>query len=88
MISPNDGSFELYTYKSGDGARLGRHDVAVSATVEDPTDKNERYPGVRFIIPEKFGNRDTSGLSYEVKPDGNTIEIQLKSNGTATIVAQ
>ena len=88
VVSPNDGSFELYTYKSGDGARLGRHMVAVVATVDDPTDKDERYPGVRFVIPEKFANRDTSGLSYEVKPEGNVIQIELRSNGTGAIVAQ
>lgn len=88
VISPNDGSFELYTYKSGDGARLGRHLVAVSATVDDPSDKDERYPGVRFIIPDKFANRDISGLEFDVKPSGNAIEIQLHSNGTGKIVAQ
>lgn len=88
VISPNDGSFELYTYKSGDGARLGRHVVAVSATVDDPSDKDERYPGVRMIIPDKFASGDTSGLTYEVNSSGNEIEIQLHANGTGTIVAK
>jgi hypothetical protein len=89
VISPNDGSFELTTYKSGDGARVGRHTVAVSATVDEPNSKaDDRYPGVRFVIPEKFSDRDTSGLVYEVNTRSNVVEIQLRSNGTGTIVAQ
>jgi hypothetical protein len=89
IISPNDGSFQLSTYKSGDGARLGRHTVSVSATVEEPISKaDDRYPGVRSVIPEKFANRDTSGLVYEVNTRTNVVEIQLRSNGTGTIVAQ
>jgi hypothetical protein len=89
VISKGDGSFNLSTYKSGDGARLGRHTVAVSATVNDPSTKTEeKYPGVRFVIPEKFCNGDTSGLTYDVKSGSNGIEIQLHSNGTGTIVEQ
>jgi hypothetical protein len=89
VILLKDGSFELSTYKPGDGARLGQHTVAVSATVEDRTAQSEdRYPGVRFVIPEKFANGDTSGLGYEVKPGGNVIQIQLRSDGTGAIVAQ
>jgi hypothetical protein len=89
VISLNDGSFELSTYKSGDGARVGRHTVAVSATVDEPNSKtDDRYPGVRFVIPEKFADRDTAGLVYEVNTRSNVVEIQLRSNGTGTIVAQ
>jgi hypothetical protein len=89
VISPTDSTFELTTYKPGDGARLGRHSVAVSATVDDPSDKDDRYPGVRLITPHKFGNGDTSGLTYEVESGkNNQIEIQLHSNGTGAIVAK
>jgi hypothetical protein len=89
VISSKDGSFELSTYKSGDGARLGQHSVAVSATVDDRTAQSEeRYAGVRFVIPEKFSKGDTSGLTYEVKPGDNSIKIELRSDGTGSIVAQ
>jgi hypothetical protein len=88
-ISPADGTFELSTYTPGDGARIGQHTVAVSATVDDPSSQVEdKYPGVRFITPDKFANRDTSGLTYEVKPEGNVLRIQLRSDGTGTIVTQ
>jgi hypothetical protein len=89
VISPANGSFELTTYETGDGARIGTHAVAVSATVEDRTVQTEKaYPGVRSVIPEKFADRDRSGLVFEVKPGGNVVEIQLRSNGTGAIVAK
>jgi hypothetical protein len=89
VISPTDGSFELTTYDTGDGARLGLHAVSVSATVEDRSVKYEKsYTGVRSVIPEKFTERDTSGMTFEVKPGENVVEIQLRSNGTGTVVAK
>lgn len=89
VISPTDGSFVLTTYQSGDGARIGTHAVAVSATVDDRSANMEKdYPGLRFVIPEKFANRDSSGLEIEVKPGNNIVEIQLHSNGTGKVFAQ
>jgi hypothetical protein len=89
VVSPENGMFELTTYSPGDGARIGRHAVAVSATVDVPTDEvDNKYPGVRFVIPEKFADRDASGLVYEVKPDGNLIRIQIRSDGTGAIGAE
>ena len=89
VVSPENGMFELTTYSPGDGARIGRHAVAVSATVDDLTAKIEnKYPAVRFVIPEKFADRDASGLVYDVKPEGNVIRIQIRSDGTGAIVAE
>jgi hypothetical protein len=88
-ISPADGSFELSTYSPGDGARIGRHLVAVSATVDDPTAQTEdKYPGVRSVISDKFASRDTSGLTYDVKPEANLIRIRIQSDGTGTIIEE
>ena len=88
-ISLDDGSFELSTYSSGDGARIGAHTVAVSATVDDPSATAEdKYPGVRSVIPEEFANRDTSGLACEVEPGGNFVRIQIRSDGTGAIVKE
>lgn len=89
VVSPKNGTFELTTYSPGDGARIGRHAVAVSATVDDPAAKIEnKYPAVCFVIPENFADRDASGLAYEVKPEGNVIRIQIRSDGTGAIVAE
>jgi hypothetical protein len=88
-VSTETGAFELTTYAAGDGARIGRHAVAVSATVDDPKAQTEdKYPGVRFVIPEKFSKKDMSGLVYEVKPGDNRIRIQIRSDGTGAIVAE
>ena len=88
-ISPHDGSFELSTYASGDGARIGAHSVAVSATVDDPSATAEdKYPGVRSVIPEGFANRDSSGLACEVEPGENFVRIQIRSDGTGSIVKE
>ncbi|MEX0642555.1 MAG: hypothetical protein WD468_07630 [Pirellulales bacterium] len=89
VISPMDGTFELSTYRDGDGARIGPHSVAVSATVAAPADHDDdRYPAIRFVIPEKFSNRETSGLAFDVKPGSNFVEIQLRSDGTGEILAR
>lgn len=89
VISPTDGSFTLSTYSPGDGARIGPHQVTVSATVEDRNSQTEeKYPGIRFIIPEKLNDRDRSGLTYDVKRGENLIRIQIRSDGTGTVVAE
>jgi hypothetical protein len=89
IISAQDGGFELSTYGTNDGARIGRHTVAVNATVDDPNAETEdKYPGVRFVIPQKFSNRDTSGLVFDVKPGTNVIQIQLRSSGPSEIISQ
>jgi hypothetical protein len=86
-ISPTDGTFELSTYEDGDGAVVGPATLSVTATIDDPNaGKIEgRHQPVKFIIPEKFGDRDTSGLSYEVMSDENFLRIKLASDGTAVI---
>jgi len=89
IVSAADGSFQLSTYAPGDGARIGPHRVTVSATVEDRNDQTEdKYPGIRFIIPEKLNDRDRSGLTYDVKAGENALRIQIHSDGTGTIVAE
>ena len=89
VISPQDGSFVLTTYHSGDGAKIGHHSVAVSATVSDPSVKAEdKYPGIRSTIPENFSNRDTSNLSIDVEPGENVIKIEINSDGTGLIIKE
>lgn len=89
VISPEDGSFELSTYSPKDGARLGQNLVTVSATVDDPNATvDAKYPALRFVIPEKFADRDESGLAFEVKPGGNVIRIKIRSDGTGEIVTE
>jgi hypothetical protein len=89
IVSKGDGLFQLTTYTSGDGARLGNHQVAVSATVNDPhANTEDKYPGVRSVIPEEFANRDRSGLTCEVEPGGNFVRIKIQSDGTGVVVKE
>lgn len=89
IIDPADGSFELTTYKEGDGALVGPARVTVSATVDDPRSTAEdKYPGVRWVIPETFADRDQSGLACEVTAGKkNVFRIKISSNGSGTVEA-
>lgn len=89
-ISPQDGSFRLSTYKKGDGAIVGPAAVSVSATVDDSNAPElDRYHGVRWQIPVKFGHRDTSELNCEVVAGKvNFFRIKLAADGTGEIIAE
>ncbi|MEX1224712.1 MAG: hypothetical protein WEA31_09215, partial [Pirellulales bacterium] len=57
-----DGNFVLSTYKTGDGAVAGEHEVTVAKMVKaDPNDTSS-YPEMRAAIPVKYNNPRTSGL--------------------------
>ena len=81
--SSADGTFVLSTYDQGDGAIVGHHLVTVTArevgAADTPGAPGITRPG-RSLIPERYGNTATSGLSFEVT-DGpeNVFEIQLTS---------
>lgn len=64
-----DGSFELSTYKPGDGALLGKHKVAV-------VEYKPGEPPPPPIIDRAFFSTRTSGLHINV--ERNTPEVILK----------
>ena len=76
-------------FTDGDGAVVGPGKPAVTATVDDATPQTEdEYPGVRWVIPHKFGDGDPSGLVYGVKADvENFTTIRLTSEGKGEVVA-
>ena len=84
-----DGTFELSTFGSGDGAIVGPAHVTVSATVDEPDAVTvDRGVGVRWIIPERFGGED-SGLSCDVVAGKeNVFRIRLASDGSGEITAE
>lgn len=89
-INPADGSFQLGTYDDSDGALIGPGRIAVSATVDDPNaGPREKHPGVRWVIPESFADRDFSGLAYEVVGGKtNVVRIKISSDGSGTVEAE
>jgi len=86
------GSFRLSTFteEGGDGAIPGLAKVWVTATVNDPSaPPTEGGDAVRWIIPLKFGNPDTSGLACDVKAgEENVFRIKLSSDGSGQIEAE
>lgn len=75
-----DGSFELSTYGDGDGALIGTHQVAV-AVREPSTSSSPEAPLGKLLVPEKYTNALDSGLTIEVKADGENapvLELQSK----------
>lgn len=79
-----DGSFTLTTYRNGDGAIVGAHEVLVSATeahagTAKPVDPGMEAPIPKSLIPEKYASFSTSGITAEVKPgEQNHFVIELK----------
>ena len=83
------GKARLKTYIEGDGATLGTHKVMIekseavggqSVGTDDPKYNPNAPPAtVKYLIPQKYSNIATSGLTAEVKADGaNEFEFDLK----------
>lgn len=76
------GAYTLTTFKKGDGAVLGRHKVVITAFQEsaDPVEASAKLPPP--LIPLKYMNLMTSGLTAEVKDGDNTIDFALPEEPT------
>lgn len=81
------GEFELFTFQPGDGAVIGSHNVTIVAR-EEPVGEvkgGTSMPGgptspklTKAIIPKKYFDAGTSGLTAEVTEDGdNYFEFDL-----------
>ena len=74
-----DGTFELGTYETDDGAIEGRHLVAIDPPL--PTDFNPDAGPPPDVIHRRYRQHDTSGLVLVVSPDGPnevTLEVAKK----------
>jgi len=73
-----DGSYTLTTYKSGDGAVLGKHKVIVVAMQDMgsvlPESRNPLPPP---IVPMKYTSLATTDLTADVEQKENTINFDL-----------
>ncbi len=71
------GKFSLSTYQPGDGAVVGKHDIAVEVTEE--VKMKDGDTGVKYLIPEKYSNHLKSGINVDIPPGGDkNIQINLK----------
>jgi len=69
-----DGSFEMTTFKKGDGVVAGEYNITVSAysspvLTREQTEAGVRGTGRKLMIPEKYLEAATSGLSDQVDAD-------------------
>ncbi|WP_196782267.1 hypothetical protein [Bremerella volcania] len=80
----SDGSFSLSTYGNGDGAIVGKHQIAVTATEADAgtmaeTAANTEMAVPKSMIPKKYTSFSTSELTAEVVSNGdNQFTLELK----------
>lgn len=73
----SDGSFTLGTYGETDGATLGPHRVAVIAT-ESQGNTDDLDAPRRWLIPPRYGDPSTSGLTFTVESNGpNRFDLRL-----------
>lgn len=78
-----EGRFEMTTLKPGDGSQIGHHLVAIQAyEILGSQDPNSPTPIVsKPLIPERYGDPHTSGLTAEVHPDReNHLTFELISH--------
>src|SRR4029079_2417156 len=68
-----DGTFMLSTFGANDGAVPGKYRVAINPLTNPNPDK----PPIKSKLPAKYENLDSSGLTVEVKPGQNNIELEL-----------
>ena len=96
-VTNADGEFELESFREGDGALIGTHDVAIAkaertGTTEaqdaDPlapmsldTTTSARRTQLKWLLPKKYSDVKTSGLTATVEPDTeNHFEFDLDSS--------
>lgn len=80
---------EATTFTQGDGVPVGEHKVAVSATADpgsavvanpgEATKPGPNYMGGKSIIPARYNNPATSGLTATVGPGETALKFELKS---------
>jgi predicted small lipoprotein YifL len=74
----SDGSFELGTFTKDDGAIIDTHKVAVVALVDGV--RTEPEGGAKLLVPERYANPQSSGLTIEVKAgEVNELTLDLTS---------
>ncbi|MDZ4656107.1 MAG: hypothetical protein SH868_00870 [Bythopirellula sp.] len=71
-----DGKFEMATFQPGDGATVGPNKVRINCySSQSPGEKSKPVVGERSIgallIPQQYTSFDASGLTADVKSDGN-----------------
>ena len=81
-----DGKYVLTSYKSGDGALIGKHRVVIDATqpvgpLPDPDDIEAMKAGPprppKRILPSQYYDQARTPLEAEVKDENNVIDFPI-----------
>jgi hypothetical protein len=75
-----DGSFELTTYRPGDGAPGGKYQVTVHAFTpgKGVEGRDADYQPPRPLVPLKYTRLDQTPLAETVGPGENRLDLVLK----------
>jgi|YNPMSStandDraft_1061717.scaffolds.fasta_scaffold34552_2 hypothetical protein len=71
----SDGTFQISTYRPGDGAVPGRHRVAIN-----PPPSLSDEPPTPPVIPLKYASFETSGLEVQIAPGPNDVTLTVQRN--------
>jgi hypothetical protein len=75
----DDGTFQLGTYESADGAVAGKHRAAIRPPTTGDFDPDSGRPSMASLIDDRYLSMDTSGIELEVSADGdNHFEIVVE----------
>jgi hypothetical protein len=74
----HNGEFELGTFAKNDGALIGTHQVAIVA-YEGGLGRGPEAKLGKLLVPQRYTNPETSGLTIEVEPGENTPTLKLTS---------
>ena len=77
-----DGKYQLTSFKSKDGAKIGKYKVTIRA--EEGGDSNLKpadaldFVRGKILTPIKYSNAESSGLSAEVLNKNNVFDFELR----------
>jgi hypothetical protein len=80
----SDGSYEMTTFNTGDGAILGQHIVTVMVPEKaGESAKPDKYSQIKYVLPKnltpaKYATADKSPLRCTVVEGKMTFDIELK----------
>lgn len=68
-VTDAQGKFTLRTFSDGDGAIAGAHRVTITKNVSETSTPDNPYPTVKNMLPARYAQPDSSGLTADVGAD-------------------